>query len=100
MASLARRALGTLEGGGSAMEGEVERMDASYRPIAGQVVMVELGGHDVDDGCLSGVIMPNADGEIAIDLGRGSPELADGDEVVVSVFSNEAMYKLHGAVHP
>jgi hypothetical protein len=75
-------------------------MDASYRPIAGQVVMVERAGHDVEDGCLTGVIMPNGDGDIAIDLGRGGPELADGDEVVVSVFSSEAMYRLHGTVHP
>jgi hypothetical protein len=61
--------------------------------------MVEPVGQEIEAGCLTGVIMPSTEGGIAIDLGAGSAQLADGAEVVVSVFSSAAMYRLHGAVH-
>ena len=75
-------------------------MGVGYRPVAGQIVMVEPVDEQLAERCLTGVVMPSSDDRVTIDLGASGAKLLEGSEVVVSVFSSEAMYRLHGAVHP
>jgi hypothetical protein len=77
-------------------------MAVTYRPSAGQVVMVEplTDDGEVVEPCLSGVVMSGAPTQVTIDLGRPGATLKAGDEVIVSVFSSDAMYRMRGAVQP
>jgi len=71
-----------------------------YRPVPGQVVMVEPVDEELAERCLTGVVLPGAEGEVTIDLGASRNLIHDGADVVVSVFSSEAMYRLHAVVQP
>jgi c-di-GMP-binding flagellar brake protein YcgR len=75
-------------------------MGVPYRPVAGQIVIVEPVDANVAERCLTGVVMPSSDDRVTIDLGSSGAVLLDGAAVVISVFSSEALYRLHGEVHP
>ena len=77
-------------------------MPESYRPVAGQVVMVEpveSSRHSTgDETCFTGVVLPPTQDHVTIDIGMAATKLIDGTEVVMSVFSSDALYRLRGAV--
>jgi hypothetical protein len=68
-------------------------MTATFHPVAGQVALVEP--LDESDQCVTGVIMSAA--SVAIDVGAAGAEmLVDGADVLVTVFSADALYRLTG----
>lgn len=71
-------------------------MRETYRPVAGQVVMVEPLDEHVGERCFTGVVLVPTDERVTIDIGPGGVKLVDGAPVVVSVFSPEALYRLRG----
>jgi hypothetical protein len=71
-------------------------MPESYRPVAGQVVMVEPADSSVDVACFTGVVLPPTNDHVTIDVGMAVSKLVDGAEVLVSVFSADALYRLRG----
>jgi hypothetical protein len=60
--------------------------------------MVEPVEFSGDEPCFTGVVLPPTDDRVTIDVGTAAAKLVDGAEVVVSVFSADALYKLHGGV--
>jgi c-di-GMP-binding flagellar brake protein YcgR len=75
-------------------------MAVSYQPVAGQVVMVEPLDEQLEERCLTGVVIAGEDARVTIDLGASARRLRDGADVIVSVFSADAMYKLHASMKP
>lgn len=75
-------------------------MTVSFRPVTGQVVMLEPLEDDLVERCLAGVVTAGESAQVTIDLGAATARLTPGSEVVVSVFGADAMYKLHAAVQP
>jgi hypothetical protein len=76
-------------------------MPFAWKPVAGQVALIELsaGGND----CLTGVVVDGLggpDGAVVVDLGA-SPRPTDGDcEVVASFFAPDALYRLTATLSP
>jgi hypothetical protein len=66
--------------------------------VAGQVVMVEPVDQLMSEPCFTGVVLAPTNDRVTIDVGMTAAKLVDGAEVVVSVFSADALYRLHGAL--
>src|SRR5439155_1881064 len=67
-------------------------MSIDFQPGPGQVALVEYA--ERSDECLTGLVLGEDGGYMAIDLGASGPLRAERDEVVVSVFAPDAMYRL------
>jgi len=67
-------------------------MEREFQPGPGQVALVEYA--ERSDECLTGLVLGEDGGYMAIDLGASGPLRAERDEVVVSVFAPDAMYRL------
>lgn len=71
-------------------------------PTAGRIALVEPQERGRDGrarACpLIGVVDADGEGLLTI-VGVSSPNLADGTEVIVSIFAPEALYRIKGAVH-
>ena len=80
-------------------------MPFAWKPVPGQVALIELAGGGND--CLTGVVLDfedePADG-VVIDLGASPrPDLVDGNgecEVVASFFAPDALYRLTATLSP
>ena len=70
-----------------------------FRPRPGQVVLVEPEGATADGTCLTGLVVTDNGGDVTIDLGVSARALADGTDVVASIFAPEALYRLHATAH-
>ncbi len=69
-------------------------MKEIYRPLAGQVALVEYAYGSRS--CLTGLVLPDADHNVRIDLGAAGPLRGPDEDVVVSVFAADALYRLEG----
>jgi len=67
-------------------------MSIDFQPGPGQVALVEYA--ERSDECLTGLVLAEDSGHMAIDLGASGPLRAERDEVVVSVFAPDALYRL------
>lgn len=67
-------------------------MKELFQPMAGQVALVEYaeGGNS----CLTGLVLPDANHQVTIDLGAAGPLRGPNEEVIVSVFAADALYRL------
>jgi hypothetical protein len=87
---------------------EVEQMPFAWKPVPGQVALIELAGGGND--CLTGVVVgaeddTSLDDAVVIDLGASPrPDLVDGTgggtEVVASFFAPDALYRLTATLAP
>jgi hypothetical protein len=74
----------------------VDELDNSWRPVPGQVALIEYAEDPPGDtvACLTGLVLSDNNGHVTVDLGASGP-LADGvAEIVVSFFSPEALYRV------
>ncbi len=80
---------------------EVAPVTTSFYPTAGQVALVEpdIGGH-VDHDAANRMIgmVTGSDGTVTI-VGLASSHLADGADVLVSIFTSDALYRLRATSH-
>jgi c-di-GMP-binding flagellar brake protein YcgR len=73
-------------------------MSTAWKPAPGQVALIELA--DDADHCLTGVVMAQGNGSVAIDLGA-SPTAPNAEtEVVASFFTPEALYRVKAHAVP
>jgi hypothetical protein len=70
-------------------------MPTVYRPLPGQVAMVQRDDGDPEARPLTGIVLAIGDGPVAVDVGPGGAHL-EGFDVVVSVCAADAMYRLRG----
>lgn len=73
---------------------EVVIVSVSFHPTAGQIALIEP---DRASPLTGTVDAGNSDGLTLMEL--SSPDLADGSEVVVSIFAPEALYRIRAAAH-
>ena len=77
-------------------------MTTLFHPTAGQVALIEVVGSwsapATEDDPLTGVVDTGADGILTI-MGVSSPRLADGAEVIVSIFAADALYRIRATSH-
>lgn len=67
-------------------------MKEIFQPLAGQVALVEYAYGSRS--CLTGLVLPDGDHNIRIDLGAAGPLRGPDEDVVVSVFAADALYRL------
>jgi len=73
-------------------------MSTAWKPAPGQVALIELA--DDAEHCLTGVVMADGNGSVAIDLGA-SPTAPDAEiDVVASFFTPEALYRVKAHAVP
>jgi hypothetical protein len=73
-------------------------MSTAWKPAPGQVALIELA--DDADHCLTGVVMSDSNGTVAIDLGA-SPTAPEAEtEVIASFFTPEALYRVKAHAVP
>lgn len=67
-------------------------MKEIFHPLAGQVALVEYaeGGRS----CLTGLVLPGSNDRITIDLGAAGPLRGANEDVIVSIFATDALYRL------
>ncbi|MBI3256604.1 MAG: PilZ domain-containing protein [Actinobacteria bacterium] len=67
-------------------------MKELFQPLAGQVALVEYV--EGSRSCLTGLVLPGAEHHVTIDLGAAGPLRGPSEDVVVSVFAADALYRL------
>lgn len=73
-------------------------MSTAWKPAPGQVALIELA-EDTDQ-CLTGVVMADSNGSVAIDLGA-SPTAPESEiDVIASFFTPEALYRVKAHAVP
>jgi hypothetical protein len=70
----------------------------TYRPLPGQVALLERPGADTSD--VTGLVGVADDDHFEIDLGLGNVVSLEPEEVVVSVCAPEALYRLSAKATP
>ncbi len=78
-------------------------MDSSWRPVPGQVALVEYaeaGDRVTSRTALTGLVLADHDGHVTVDLGSSGPLTAGTPEVVVSFFSPDALYRVRATARP
>jgi len=70
----------------------------TYRPLPGQVALLERPGADTND--VTGLVGVADDDHFEIDLGLGNVVALEPEEVVVSVCAPEALYRLSAKATP
>src|SRR5437016_561783 len=68
-------------------------MEMVWRPVAGQVALIEPLAPGADRDCLTGVVLPD-DAQVLIDLGASPRPSEPRAEVVASFFAPDALYRL------
>ncbi len=75
-------------------------MPFAWRPVAGQVALIEVAGQE---SCLTGVVVGGPDAEdepVVVDLGGSPPPPSSSVEVVASFFAPDALYRLSATAVP
>ncbi len=67
-------------------------MKEIFHPMAGQVALVEYA--EGDRSCLTGLVLTGSNDCITIDLGAAGPLRGDKEDVIVSIFAADALYRL------
>jgi hypothetical protein len=78
-------------------------VDSSWRPVPGQVALVEYAGADASAATrtsLTGLVLADQDGHVTVDLGTSGPPGPGSAEVVVSFFSPDALYRVRATAQP
>ena len=73
-------------------------MSDSWRPVPGQVALIEYAEVDASpesQACLTGLVLSDTDGHVTVDLGASGPLDETRAEIVVSFFSPDALYRVH-----
>lgn len=74
-------------------------MPFAWRPVAGQLALIELTDGSRD--CLTGVVVEgDEDDAVAIDLGASPQPPGDAVEVVASFFAPDALYRVSATASP
>jgi c-di-GMP-binding flagellar brake protein YcgR len=73
-------------------------MSTAWKPAPGQVALIELA--DDADHCLTGVVMSDGNGSVAIDLGASPTAPDEETEVIASFFTPEALYRVKAHAVP
>jgi hypothetical protein len=75
-------------------------MPFAWRPVPGQVALIEVAGQD---SCLTGVVVDGSDADdepIVVDLGGSPGPPSQSVEVVASFFAPDALYRLSATAVP
>ncbi|HEX2849681.1 MAG TPA: PilZ domain-containing protein [Acidimicrobiales bacterium] len=75
-------------------------MPFAWRPVAGQLALIELADGSRD--CLTGVVVGGDDDDdaVVIDLGASPQPPGDAVEVVASFFAPDALYRVNATASP
>jgi hypothetical protein len=76
-------------------------MPFAWRPVAGQVALIEVAG---DDSCLTGIVVEGTDtgdpSAVVVDLGASPQPPGASVEVIASFFAPDALYRLTATAVP
>ena len=75
-------------------------MPFAWRPVPGQVALIEVAGQD---SCLTGVVVDGSDADdepVVVDLGASPGPPGSSVEVVASFFAPDALYRLSATAVP
>jgi len=82
--------------GSRKVEQLAQELAARWRPVPGQIALIEQPRSSPPKQCLTGLVTDTADGEVVIHLGASPRPSAELCSVVVSFFSPEALFRVEG----